>query len=285
MPPVDESTFPYSRHRQLLKAPYVRRSRPGPTATWPSSASPSTRARPSRPGARYGPRAHTRGSTIWAYRSGAERALRRRGRRLRCWTACASSTPATSSAADGAARGAPPAISGRVQAAARRRPVPLVLGGDHSITYPVLQGLRRGGGLHLVQLDTHMDYWDDEGGMRYTHASPIIRAHEDGLVSGVTPVRHPWPAHGGRQHRAGRRAAACARSGASRPSDAGRGAGGPHRAGRSDVRHARHRRPRPGHRARHRHARAGRLQLLRGQGAAARRGAARASWSAWTWSR
>ena len=67
--------------------------------------------------------------------------------------------------------------------------LPVTLGGDHSITYPVLKALheaRGGRPLHLVQLDTHMDYWDDEGGQRFTHASPIIRAHESGLISTAT---------------------------------------------------------------------------------------------------
>jgi agmatinase len=83
---------------------------------------------------------------------------------------------------------------------------PVVLGGDHSVTYPVLQGVVRGReglrdgspiapgrgadeaprALSLVQFDAHMDYWEDIGGERYTHASPIIRAHEEGLIQGVT---------------------------------------------------------------------------------------------------
>ena len=53
----------------------------------------------------------------------------------------------------------------------------------------MLQGLvagRSGRPVHLVQFDTHMDYWDEEEGMRYTHASPIIRAHEGSLLTGVT---------------------------------------------------------------------------------------------------
>ena len=57
--------------------------------------------------------------------------------------------------------------------------------------------------MHLVQFDTHMDYWDDEGGMRYTHASPIIRAHEDSLLAGVTQYGIRGLHTGGRQHRAG----------------------------------------------------------------------------------
>ena len=31
-----------------------------------------------------------------------------------------------------------------------------------------------------------MDYWDSQAGERYSHASPIIRAHEAGWLSGLT---------------------------------------------------------------------------------------------------
>ena len=66
---------------------------------------------------------------------------------------------------------------------------PVTLGGDHSIGYPVLKALyqaRGGKPFHLVQFDTHMDYWDEEGGQRFSHASPIIRSHEAGLLAGLT---------------------------------------------------------------------------------------------------
>ena len=66
---------------------------------------------------------------------------------------------------------------------------PVTLGGDHSIGYPVLKALyqaRGGKPVHLVQFDTHMDYWDEEGGSRFSHASPIIRSHEAGFLAGLT---------------------------------------------------------------------------------------------------
>ena len=66
---------------------------------------------------------------------------------------------------------------------------PVTLGGDHSIGYPVMKALsqaRGGKPFQLVQFDTHMDYWDEEGGQRYSHASPIIRAHESGWLAGLT---------------------------------------------------------------------------------------------------
>jgi agmatinase len=66
---------------------------------------------------------------------------------------------------------------------------PLAMGGDHSVTYPLLKGVheaRGGKPFHLVQFDTHMDYWDEEIGQKYSHASPIIRSHEQGLIDGLT---------------------------------------------------------------------------------------------------
>ena len=66
---------------------------------------------------------------------------------------------------------------------------PVTLGGDHSIGYPVLKALyqsRGGKPVHLVQFDTHMDYWDEESGSRFSHASPIIRSHEAGFLSSLT---------------------------------------------------------------------------------------------------
>jgi agmatinase len=66
---------------------------------------------------------------------------------------------------------------------------PLVLGGDHSVSYPALKAVslaREGKPFQLVQFDSHLDYWDEEDGQRFTHESSIIRAHEEGLLSGLT---------------------------------------------------------------------------------------------------
>jgi agmatinase len=53
----------------------------------------------------------------------------------------------------------------------------------------VLRALHRARGgrpVQLVQFDTHLDYWDQEGHQRFSHASPMIRAHEEGFISGLT---------------------------------------------------------------------------------------------------
>lgn len=46
--------------------------------------------------------------------------------------------------------------------------LPVVLGGDHSITYPIVRAFE--GPLHVVQFDAHLDYAESEGTNRYTNA-------------------------------------------------------------------------------------------------------------------
>jgi agmatinase len=62
---------------------------------------------------------------------------------------------------------------------------PIVIGGDHSISLPVLRALaRRHGPLALVQFDAHIDTWDEYFGGKYFHGTPFRRAIEEGLVDG-----------------------------------------------------------------------------------------------------
>jgi agmatinase len=61
--------------------------------------------------------------------------------------------------------------------------LPLVLGGDHSITLAELRALAaRHGPLALVQLDAHVDTWDIYFGERYTHGTMFRRAVEEGIL-------------------------------------------------------------------------------------------------------
>jgi agmatinase len=61
--------------------------------------------------------------------------------------------------------------------------VPLVVGGDHSITLPVLRSLaRRHGRLGVVHFDAHPDTWDEYFGSKYFHGTPFRRAVEEGLI-------------------------------------------------------------------------------------------------------
>jgi agmatinase len=60
---------------------------------------------------------------------------------------------------------------------------PLVVGGDHSITLPILRSLaRRHGRLGLVHFDAHPDTWDEYFGSKFFHGAPFRRALEEGLI-------------------------------------------------------------------------------------------------------
>ncbi len=68
--------------------------------------------------------------------------------------------------------------------------LPLVLGGDHSITLAELRSLARAhGSLALVQLDSHTDTWDAYFGQRYFHGTTFKRAAEEGLIEPQSSVQ------------------------------------------------------------------------------------------------
>ena len=63
--------------------------------------------------------------------------------------------------------------------------MPLAVGGDHSVTLPILRSLaRRHGRLGLVHFDAHPDTWDEYFGSKYFHGTTFRRAVEEGLVDG-----------------------------------------------------------------------------------------------------
>jgi agmatinase len=61
--------------------------------------------------------------------------------------------------------------------------LPMMVGGDHSISLPILRAVaRRHGPVALVQFDAHIDTWGDYFGGKYFHGSPFRRAIEEGLI-------------------------------------------------------------------------------------------------------
>ncbi|RPI97286.1 MAG: agmatinase, partial [Candidatus Aminicenantes bacterium] len=67
--------------------------------------------------------------------------------------------------------------------------VPIVIGGDHSITYPVLKAFaRKYKPLDVLHFDAHPDLYDDLYGDRLSHACPFARILEDGLAATVIQV-------------------------------------------------------------------------------------------------
>lgn len=77
--------------------------------------------------------------------------------------------------------------------------VPVSLGGDHSITYPVLRAFRRLAPLTILHIDAHGDLYDQfplpevgapsaPKGARHSHACPFARIMEDGLCRRLVQV-------------------------------------------------------------------------------------------------
>ncbi len=60
--------------------------------------------------------------------------------------------------------------------------VPLSVGGDHSITLPILRVVAAKGPVGMVHLDAHCDTGDDYMGSRFHHGAPFRRAVEEGLL-------------------------------------------------------------------------------------------------------
>ena len=60
---------------------------------------------------------------------------------------------------------------------------PLSVGGDHSVTLPILRALaKRHGPLAVVHFDAHPDTWDEYFGSKLFHGTPFRRAIEENLI-------------------------------------------------------------------------------------------------------
>ena len=63
------------------------------------------------------------------------------------------------------------------------------LGGDHSVTFPLLQGYhRKYPKLHVLHFDAHPDLYHDFEGNPFSHASPFARVMESNLVQRLVQV-------------------------------------------------------------------------------------------------
>jgi agmatinase len=88
----------------------------------------------------------------------------------------------------------------KVLEVARAGPIPIVLGGDHSITWPsasAVAEVRRPGSIGVVHFDAHADTAPDSYGQLAGHGSPMRRLIESGAVLGRNFVqvglRGYWP--------------------------------------------------------------------------------------------
>ena len=66
---------------------------------------------------------------------------------------------------------------------------PISLGGDHSITYPIVRAFaKKYPNLSLLHFDAHPDIYDSFQGNRLSHASPFARIMEEKLVKRLVQV-------------------------------------------------------------------------------------------------
>ena len=80
-------------------------------------------------------------------------------------------------------------IAAAVASAAADGALPLILGGDHSITVPVVEALAAAHGpVEILHFDAHPDLYDDFGGDPRSHASPFARIMERGLARRLVQV-------------------------------------------------------------------------------------------------
>jgi arginase len=66
---------------------------------------------------------------------------------------------------------------------------PISLGGDHSITYPIMRAFaKKYKQLTILQLDAHPDLYDELNGNRHSHACPFARIMEENLAKRLVQV-------------------------------------------------------------------------------------------------
>ena len=62
--------------------------------------------------------------------------------------------------------------------------IPLTMGGDHTLTYPILRAIKKKhGAVGLIQIDAHTDLADNMMGEKVAHGTPFRRAIEEELVN------------------------------------------------------------------------------------------------------
>ncbi len=69
-----------------------------------------------------------------------------------------------------------------------RGALPLILGGDHSVTTPVLKAFSDQEPFHIIHFDAHIDFVNERHGVRYGHGNPMRRASEMDYVTGFTQM-------------------------------------------------------------------------------------------------
>jgi agmatinase len=80
-------------------------------------------------------------------------------------------------------------IEKKVLEVLEKRAVPIILGGDHSISFPVAKSFaRKFSPLDILHFDAHPDLYEELYGDRYSHGCPFTRIMEEGLAQNLVQV-------------------------------------------------------------------------------------------------
>ena len=80
-------------------------------------------------------------------------------------------------------------IEGKACEILEKKAVPIFLGGDHSITYPIIKAFaRKYNTLDILHFDAHPDLYEELYGDRYSHACPFARIVEEGLAKNLVQI-------------------------------------------------------------------------------------------------
>lgn len=75
----------------------------------------------------------------------------------------------------------------------RKGITPIGVGGDHTIPYPILRGMKKSGyiegGISVLHIDAHADTLDELGGQKICNATPFRRAAEEGLIDPTRSIQ------------------------------------------------------------------------------------------------
>ena len=67
--------------------------------------------------------------------------------------------------------------------------IPISIGGDHAVTYPILKAIaKHHGAVSILHIDAHPDLYDELLGNRRSHATPFARIMEDELAEHLIQV-------------------------------------------------------------------------------------------------
>jgi agmatinase len=79
-------------------------------------------------------------------------------------------------------------LTGNVNTILDRKAFPFILGGDHSISFPVVRAFERFQPLNIFHFDAHLDYNDDIWGVKLANGNPLKRISELQFVDRIVQI-------------------------------------------------------------------------------------------------